>query len=37
MLEAYRALLDDIAADERPSLAALLIAVRELGAAAPRD
>jgi glutamate dehydrogenase len=37
MLDAYRALLDDIAADERPSLAALLIAVRELGAAAPKD
>jgi glutamate dehydrogenase len=31
MLDAYRALLDDIAADERPSLAALTIAVRELG------
>ncbi|CAN5881000.1 NAD-glutamate dehydrogenase [soil metagenome] len=37
-LEAYRALLDDIASDERPSLAALSIAVRELGAAAePAD
>jgi glutamate dehydrogenase len=33
MLEAYRALLDDIASDERPSLAALIIAVRELAAA----
>jgi glutamate dehydrogenase len=32
-LDAYRALLDDIASDERPSLAALTIAVRELGAA----
>ena len=32
MLDAYRALLDDIASDDRPSLAALIIAVRELGA-----
>jgi glutamate dehydrogenase len=31
MLDSYRALLDDIASDERPSLAALIIAVRELG------
>src|SRR5690606_9882210 len=33
MLDAYRALLDDIASDDRPSLTALIIAVRELGAA----
>jgi glutamate dehydrogenase len=35
MLDAYRALLDDIATDDRPSIAALTIAVRELGAALP--
>jgi hypothetical protein len=34
MLDAFRALLDDVASDERPSLAALTIAVRELMAAA---
>ncbi|MBR9991189.1 MAG: NAD-glutamate dehydrogenase [Gemmatimonadetes bacterium] len=33
MLDAYRDLLADIASDDRPSLAALSIAVRELGAA----
>jgi glutamate dehydrogenase len=31
-LAAFRALLDDIAADERPSLASMIVAVRELSA-----
>ena len=31
-LDAFRAVMDDVASDERPSLAALTIAVRELGA-----
>ena len=34
MLDAFRALLDDVATDERPSLAALTIVVRELEATA---
>ncbi|MBW3553191.1 MAG: NAD-glutamate dehydrogenase [Gemmatimonadetes bacterium] len=35
MLDAFRALLDDVASDDRPSLAALTIAVRELEAVWP--
>jgi len=37
MLEAYGELLDDIASDERPSLAALIIAVRELDVTSPAN
>jgi glutamate dehydrogenase len=37
LLDAYGALLDDIATDERPSLAALTIAVRELAAVPSAD